>query len=261
MKEYFEKELSKVLEKYKNNNILYEAFNYSLTVGGKRVRPMLCLILAKSLGKDYTKVLDIALALEFIHNYSLVHDDLPCMDNDMYRRGKLTTHSKYGEYMGVLVGDALLTEAFSIISMSNELENKSKIIEIISKNIGVNGMILGQVLDMQFENKNIDIKTLELIHKLKTANLISACFECVLAEFNIEDDRYIKAANKLGMIYQIQDDLMDLDNKDDKSNYVNILGLEKTKQVLEKNIIEIRNLLKHNKEFLEYVEKIFIRKA
>ncbi len=261
MKEYFEKELNKVLEKYQNNNILYEAFNYSLTVGGKRIRPILCLILAKSLGKDYTKVLDIALALEFIHNYSLVHDDLPCMDNDMYRRGKLTTHSKYGEYIGVLVGDALLTEAFSIISESKTLKNKSKTISIISRNIGINGMILGQVLDMQFENEKIDVDTLELIHKLKTANLISACFECVLTEFDIKDDRYIKVANKLGMIYQIQDDLMDLDNKYDKSNYVNILGLEKTKIVLENNILEIRNLLKDNEELLKYIEKIFIRKA
>ncbi|WP_067140034.1 polyprenyl synthetase family protein [Oceanivirga salmonicida] len=261
MNEYFEKELNNLLKKYEANNVLYEAFKYSLTVGGKRVRPMLILLMAKSLGKDYTKVIDIALAIELVHNYSLVHDDLPCMDNDMYRRGKLTTHAKYGEYIGVLVGDGLLTEAFNVISSSKTLENKSKIIEILSRNIGINGMILGQVLDMKNANKDIDIKTLELIHQTKTANLISACFETVLAEFNVENDKYITVANELGMVYQIQDDLMDFSNKDDKSNYVNIIGIEKTKEVLNEKILKIRNLLKDDKELLSYIEKIFIRKV
>lgn len=257
--EDFDKRLNKIIERYENNTPLYEALKYSLTSGGKRLRPNLCLAVASSIGKDYNEVIDLAVAIEFVHNYSLVHDDLPGMDNDKYRRGKLTTHAKYGDYVGILVGDALLTEAFNILAKS-KLNNLNKIIEYLCECIGFNGMIYGQYLDMFYENKDISIETLKTIHKNKTGALISACIICPLLHFDKELSVYSRIAELLGYIYQLQDDIFDSSNKNDKSNYVNILGIEKTKEYLNKYIDEIKRIMPQNTEFSILINKIIERK-
>ncbi len=259
MEKYFDESLKKEIEKYKDN-VMYESISYTLLSGGKRIRPMLVLKLAENLGKDYKQVIDIALAIEFVHNYSLVHDDLPCMDNDLYRRGELTTHAKFGEYMGVLVGDALLTDAFNIISSSTKLKNKSKIIEILTEKIGSKGMILGQVLDMHYSNKDIDEDLIKFIHEKKTTNLIEACFMCVLSEFEINDIKYKKIATNLGAIYQMQDDIFDFENEFDKTNHAKIIGIEKTKKELELKEKEMKKLLENDDILREYINKILNRK-
>lgn len=259
MNEAFEKRLNDVIEKYSNNTKLYEAFKYSLTVGGKRLRPLLCLSVANSISEDYTKVLDLAVAIEFIHNYSLVHDDLPGMDNDKYRRSNLTTHAKFGEYVGILTGDALLTEAFSIIAKSN-LNNKDKIIEFLCDSIGMRGMIYGQYLDMLYENKKVDEKTLKLIHKNKTGALIRASIICPLLHFNKYDEKYEEISCLLGYIYQLQDDIFDSIDKEDNSNYVNVIGLEKTKAYLNEYVDKIKKLLPKETSFERLVLKIIERK-
>lgn len=254
MIKYFEEELLKSIDKYKDKKELYEAMKYSLNTGGKRIRPMLTLLCADSLNKDYKDVIDIAIAIEYIHTYSLVHDDLPAMDNDKYRRGMLSTFAKYGEYMGILSGDALLTEAFNILANS-KLKNKANIIEIISRYAGARHMVYGQYLDMKYENQKLDEYMLDDIHRNKTGAMIVACFETVLAEYEIRDERYIKIAENLGKIYQLQDDIFDKNNKNDKSNYVNIFGLEKCQNLLNSLTYEMLSLLDENKlkEYIMYI--------
>ena len=259
MLEYFEKELEKSLLYYQKDDDLFKAFKYSLESGGKRIRPILVLLVAKSLGKDYRGIVDLAIAIEYIHNYSLVHDDLPGMDNDSYRRGKLTTHKKFGHFVGILTGDALLTEAFSVVARSKKLENKDGIIICLTECIGMKGMIYGQYLDMLYENKKIDINTLKLIHKNKTGALIRACFNCVLINYGIQDEKYLHIADLLGLIYQLQDDVFDSDNKEDKSNFVNILGYEKTIEILNKYIDELKSILPKGTELEEFILKILGR--
>lgn len=225
----FEKYLEQYLQYYKNDTDLYNAFEYALLSGGKRIRPCLVLLLANDLGFDYRKALDIALAIEMIHSYSLVHDDLPAMDNDLYRRGKKTVHHKYNEYTAILVGDALLTEAFYVLSKA-DFNNVGKLIEKLSYYSGIKKLIYGQYLDMLNENNLIDEKLINEIHLNKTCALIIACFDLVLTAFNIKDekyDKYINLALNLGLFYQIQDDFFDKDNKNDKSNYFNIIGEKK----------------------------------
>lgn len=258
MLSYFESEFIKTLSKYEDNKFT-NAINYILKNPGKRIRPILILNLAKSLNKDYKSVIDLAIAIEFIHNYSLIHDDMPCMDNDDYRRGQLTLHKKYNEYTALLVGCALLTDAFNILANSKTLNNKDKIISLISEKIGTNGMIMGQFLDMENENKEIDKKTLKIIHKKKTSELIEAALLSTLINFDIYDKRYEKVAENLGSIYQIQDDIFDYNNVNDKSNYARMIGLENAKSeilILKK---EIEHLLVDNKEFLEYILQIINR--
>lgn len=259
MKNIFDEKLNELIEKYRANTKLYEAFKYSLTVGGKRLRPLLCLSVAKSVGEKYQDVMDLAIAIEFIHNYSLVHDDLPGMDNDKYRREKLTTHAKFGEYVGILVGDALLTEAFNIIA-SSKLNNKDRIIKYLCNSIGMNGMIYGQYLDMFNEGKDIDENTLKLIHKNKTGALIKASIICPLLHFDKYSEKYEKISELLGYIYQLQDDILDSDNINDKSNYVNVIGLDKTKKYLNKYITEIKEFVPKNTEFEKLILKIIERK-
>lgn len=260
MKKYFNLKLDEEIEKYKKDDDLYEAFRYSLKSGGKQLRPLLTLATASSIGKNYKDVIDLAIAIEFIHNYSLVHDDLPGMDNDTYRRGKLTTHAKYGDYVGILVGDALLTEAFSKISASQTLNNKDKIITYLCQCIGMNGMIYGQYLDMLYENKKINENILKLIHLNKTGALIRASIICPLLSYGIKDEKYLKIANLLGYIYQLQDDIFDSFNIDDKSNYVNIIGYEETKKRLEEYILKLKDILPKNTELETLILKIIERK-
>lgn len=163
-KQIVENNLQKILEKYKYPEKLSEAMNYAVMNGGKRIRPILMYMMCDLVNESYEKIEDIAVALEFIHCYSLVHDDLPAMDNDMYRRGKLTTHIKYDEATAILVGDVLLTEAFNIVANSKFIkpENKVEIIKKLSEYAGFYGMVGGQFVDIQSERKmNEEIKFIE----------------------------------------------------------------------------------------------------
>ncbi len=227
-------------------SLLLEAMDYSLLAGGKRIRPSVLLEFYNICGGT-EDALDFAAAIEMIHTYSLIHDDLPCMDDDDFRRGKPSCHKKYGEANALLAGDGLLTHAFYLASTSKiNPEFKIKAIEKLSSYSGVHGMIGGQVIDLLNEEKSCDLETVLKTYTLKTANLLmaSATMGCVLAGAN---DKLVNAAEEfaynLGIAFQIQDDLLDYfgdekklgkpvgsDVKNDKNTYVSIVGVEQAIQ-------------------------------
>ena len=193
---------------------LFDAARYSLHSNGKRMRPIFLLSALEDLEEDWKKGLDPACAVEFIHTYSLIHDDLPCMDNDDIRRGKPSLHKAFDEATALLSGDFLLTFAFEIIANCG-LDNKTKVdlIRILSQRIGGHGMIGGQVLDLSFEGKEIDKKKLFLTHSNKTASLFVACLEmaAVMANTPAEEKKLLNSfAFKIGLTYQLIDDVLDL---------------------------------------------------
>lgn len=240
--------IENILLKYNSNKMLLESTNYSVLNNGKRLRPVIMYILADIFDKDYKYIDDIAVAIEFIHTYSLIHDDLPAMDNDMYRRGRLTTHIKYDEATAILTGDALLTEAFNIISNNIYIENDKKIEIIIelSKYIGIEGMIKGQMEDIMAENKKISIESLKDIYYNKTAKLLIATAVSTLIAIDKKDkvNDFIDFFYNIGIAYQIKDDIIEIeeefentgklpsDEKLNKSTFVSILGINKSKEEL-----------------------------
>ena len=274
-KEIIEKNLKKSLSKYKYPERLSEGMEYAVMNGGKRIRPVIMYIICDLFEKEYKYIEDIALALEFIHCYSLVHDDLPAMDDDMYRRGKLTTHIKYDEATAILVGDALLTEAFNIISDSKNIKDKNKvqIIRKLSEYAGFYGMIGGQYLDIESENKEVSIETLEYIHTHKTGKLLTASVELPLIALDIEDEKIeklIEYSKLIGIVFQIKDDILDIegtfeetgkestDMKNDKKTYPSLFGMEKSKEMLNDYINRAKNIIiencDENKLFIELVD-------
>lgn len=237
-----------------------EAFHYATADGGKRIRPMLLLALLSDYNVDLTKGLSSALAIEFIHSYSLVHDDLPAMDNDDYRRGKLSVHKKYGEDIAILAGDALLTEAFAVLA--NDQENDAavnlKLIQYLSKCAGINGMIYGQQLDLAAENHVLDEAAIHEINRYKTSKLL--IFAMVAPAIISGHNDHIKIlediALKLGLAFQIQDDILDVtksfeeigkvgsDESNHKSTLVNLLGLDNATTHVEHLFNDIYSLVK-----------------
>ena len=219
--EYIEEIINKHLcdendEKYLQREI-FSAMNYSILAGGKRLRPMLLLECLRLFGGDDKEADKFMCAIEMIHTYSLVHDDLPAMDNDEYRRGKKTTHIVFGEGMGILAGDALLNYAFETgiqgVKDSKNTANALKALDILSRKAGVYGMIGGQVVDIKNENKQIDIDTLDYINELKTGALIEASMMmgAALASAKENDIKLIeKAGSYIGKAFQIQDDILDV---------------------------------------------------
>lgn len=225
-----------------------EASRYSLTLGGKRIRPILMLEFAKLCGADEKDVLPFAVALEMIHTYSLIHDDLPCMDDDDLRRGKPSCHIKFGEDIALLAGDTLLTESFGVAMKSNAKPHLVlKALDILRDRAGADGMIGGQVMDLAFEKEKPDASLLEIMYSKKTGALLSAAAEigCVLAD---ADENTIvlsrKYALKLGLAFQIIDDILDItgdeavlgkpigsDNENDKTTFVSIYGLDRAKEI------------------------------
>ncbi len=211
----------KALASYVNCNqedlsLIYDAEAYSLLGGGKRIRPFLVLEFCKLFGGDEEAALPFSCALEMIHTYSLIHDDLPCMDNDDYRRGRLTSHKKYGEAMAVLAGDALLTKAFGVAAKNNRVTPEVSLaaVRTLSDAAGDVGMIGGQVLDILGEgNENLTLEELKRLQSLKTGALIRAAAHlgCLAAGADAEKidaaDRY--AAN-IGLAFQIVDDVLDV---------------------------------------------------
>ena len=174
--DFFETELKKELKELSYPETIAKGMEYATLNGGKRLRPFLLFATLELLNEDIKKGVKSAIALEMIHSYSLVHDDLPALDNDDYRRGKLTTHKVFGEAEGILIGDSLLTYAFYVLSQKNlKFLSSEQIVKIISKTseyAGINGMIGGQMIDIESENKKIDLETLKYIHSHKTGKLI-----------------------------------------------------------------------------------------
>lgn len=230
-------------------NLIFNAMKYSIFAGGKRLRPILMIGAYEAVGGNNIKdIMPFACAVEMIHTYSLIHDDLPAMDNDNYRRGKLTNHKVYGEAIAILAGDGLLNLAFETMIKSALDNNKTlglEAMQIISKSAGIYGMIGGQAVDFEFEQKQIDKDTLNYIHENKTAAMIQAPLKAgaVLADASNEQIKLLdKAGYKLGMAFQIQDDILDIignekelgkavnsDLKNKKSTFVSLYGLEQAK--------------------------------
>lgn len=228
-----------------------DAMKYSVGNGGKRIRPILAIEFAKACNGDIDVALDFGCAVEMIHTYSLIHDDLPCMDNDDMRRGKPSCHIAFGEGDALLAGDALLTEAFTTLSNVNNIsaENIVKAVKYLSLFSGINGMVGGQVLDLQFEKTKPTIDDVLKMYSLKTCGLIkAACVLGCLASKECKDEHISAAidyAENLGIAFQIQDDILDIegdakllgkpigsDDKNDKSTAVKFYGLEKSKELV-----------------------------
>ena len=250
-KNNFIKNLLTLFEDYLLNNLPHsktfhpyfeDALSDMLKAGGKRFRPMLLLCVVKS-NKSLliTNSLNVALGLEFLHTYSLIHDDLPAMDNADLRRGFQTLHKKYDEVTAISVGDALNTEAFNLVanaSLSNDI--KIDLIKCLSSNGGIDGMIVGQAIDCYFENKKLDLNQLEFLHIHKTAKLIAASLKmgAIICEYDINtQNKLYNFGMDLGLLFQIQDDIIDetctsaeagktTQNDNSKNSFVNLLGLE-----------------------------------
>lgn len=218
---------------------LLDSINYSLFSGGKRFRPSLGLLLGEALGLSHLKVQPWLAAIECIHTYSLIHDDLPAMDNDSLRRGKPTNHVVYGETTALLAGDALLTEAFTIISnyYSNSPEIGLALVLVLSKASGMEGMVGGQALDLSSDLKDLNAESIQWIHQLKTGALIQATTEgiAIIAQLSTEKRQQLKEFGSLvGFAFQLKDDLLDYDpNNKDFKNVAYHLGLAETQTLLE----------------------------
>ncbi len=196
---------------------IYEAMRYSLLAGGKRLRPILCLASCELAGGTTSMAMPTACALEMIHTMSLIHDDLPAMDNDDYRRGKLTNHKVYGEDIAILAGDALLTYAFELIATKTENVPPQQVLQTIAylgRAAGAGGLIGGQVVDVESEGKtDVSLETLNYIHAHKTGALLEACVVCgaILASASEADlQRMSRFAQNIGLAFQIIDDILDI---------------------------------------------------
>ena len=265
-KELIEKTIDSYLGEFSYPHVIAEGMRYAVLNGGKRIRPVLILMTLDILGKDETLGLPSGAALEMIHSYSLVHDDLPALDNDDYRRGKLTTHKKFGEAEGILIGDSLLTHAFNVLTEKNEgVISDKKIVEIVkltSSYAGINGMIGGQTVDVESEGKKVDMETLKYIHKNKTGKLLRLPIEigCVISETSKDiREKLEKFADLIGLAFQIKDDILDIegdfetlgkpigsDAELNKSTYPSLIGLDESKKLLQEIVDEAKNIIKEN---------------
>ena len=249
------------------------AMNYSLLAGGKRLRPMLMWESYRMFGGRSQVIEPFMAAMEMIHTYSLVHDDLPAMDNDKYRRGKKTTHAQFGEAMGIMAGDGLLTYAFETAVKSFAIEpgntNIGKALKILATKAGIYGMLGGQCVDVEAEGKPLEAEALHFIYRLKTGALLEASMliGAVLAGATKGEQRKVEqAAGELGLAFQIQDDILDVtstteilgkpvgsDAKNHKTTYVTLFGLEKARQEVERlsnHSVELMDTLVVRNEFL-----------
>ena len=237
------------------NSLIYDAANYSLNVGGKRIRPILFMLVYNMYkGKD-KEIIDMAAAIEMIHTYPLIHDDLPCMDNDDMRRGRPSNHCAFGEDTALLAGDALLTLAFETILSEKAVKSTSaKAVadagRILASFAGVSGMVGGQFIDLSIEGKKVEAETLEKMYGKKTGALLKA--SCVLGCIAAgADDEKLKAAEefggKIGFVFQIIDDVLDVvstpevlgkpilsDEENEKTTFMSIYGEEKCRQIAKK---------------------------
>ncbi len=284
-------EIEKVIYKYLPAEegfakTVIEAMNYSVTAGGKRLRPMLMLETYKMFGGSNEKEIEpFMAAIEMIHTYSLVHDDLPAMDNDEYRRGKKTTHAVYGEAFGILAGDGLLNFAFETALTAFEdgknLEAKAKALKVLADKAGIYGMIGGQTADIEAEGlkDKVTLEHLLYIHEHKTAALIQAAMlvGAILAGAGNDEQKVIEAVGyDIGVAFQIQDDILDItstqevlgkpigsDEKNEKTTYVSLKGLETSmedqKRMSKHAIEELRGLNKKQPFLMDLIESLITR--
>ncbi|RCW50550.1 MULTISPECIES: polyprenyl synthetase family protein [unclassified Halanaerobium] len=277
--EKIDRELNKLfdLKETELSPTLSRAMEYTVFSGGKRIRPVLTLLTAEMLNGNTDAALKAGSALELIHSYSLIHDDLPSMDDDDFRRGKAANHRVFGEGIAVLAGDALLTYAFEILSaLKISAEKRIKIISLISTASGYQGMVGGQVLDLEGENKNLDLEEMQKVHRGKTGALIKAS---VLTGAYCSDtdkdeiDALTDYSENLGVTFQIVDDLLDVvgdeeklgkavgsDDKLNKSTYPKLLGIDGAKKAAEKYALAAADALdvfgdeaRHLKELVQFV--------
>ena len=230
-----------------DGSILTKAIRYSVLNGGKRLRPLLVYI-SSELGKSTSEAQDlVSCAVELIHCYSLIHDDLPSMDDDSLRRGLPTCHKKFGEAIAILAGDALQPMAYSLLINSNEIEDKLKIklVALLSKACGQNGMVEGQILDIS-DNKSISLEELDYMHSKKTGSLIKTCLEMggLISYLQVNDINLLKEyGEKIGLAFQIRDDIIDLESPSEVSGktqgadvlnqrvtYPKVIGMEASKK-------------------------------
>ena len=261
---------------------LLQAMNYSILAGGKRLRPMFILETYRLFqGDNVEEIAPFMVAMEMIHTYSLVHDDLPALDDDDYRRGRLTTHKVYGEAMGILAGDGLLNHSFQIVVEAlqdfNNLEKKIQALCVFSKKPGIYGMIGGQAVDVENCDRPMEKDKLDFIYNLKTGALIegSMMIGAIMAGASPEEVKQIEEIGwKIGLAYQIQDDILDVigeeevigkplnsDDKNHKTTYVTLLGLEEAQKRVKKLSMEAVNQLEaypKRNVFLEEMIKYLI---
>ena len=273
-------EIEKELEKYLNKEdvpekILNESMEYSLMAGGKRLRPILVIATYKLFKNDFEICMPYAVAIEMIHNFSLIHDDLPGIDNDDFRHGKPTNHKKFNEATAILAGDGLLNKAYMVISRdlletanSDELEKKLRVFSEFTK--AVDRMIAGEYIDTEYEGKPISEKYLEYIHTNKTGALLKLCVRmgAILADASEDDlSNLTSYAEKIGLAFQIKDDILSVegnekitgkpvgnDEKNKKCTYVSKYGLEKAKEILDditKEAVSIAEQFGEKAEFLK----------
>ncbi|MDZ8189477.1 MAG: polyprenyl synthetase family protein [Nostoc sp. ChiSLP02] len=237
---------------------IYESMRYSLLAGGKRVRPILCLATCEMIGGTIEMAMPTACAVEMIHTMSLIHDDLPSMDNDDYRRGKLTNHKVYGEDVAILAGDGLLALAFEHVALETpESVTRDRVLQVVvrlGRALGAAGLVGGQVVDLQCEGKSdVSLETLNFIHEHKTAALLEACVVCggIVAGASSEDvQRLTRYAQNIGLAFQIVDDILDItatqeqlgktagkDQKAKKVTFPSLWGLEESRAKAQELIV------------------------
>ena len=273
-KEYVEKILQKYMpsEFLGYSEVIIDAMNYSLFAGGKRIRPILMLETFKSCGGKGDSIEGFMAAIEMIHTYSLIHDDLPAMDNDDLRRGKPTCHIKFGEDIAILAGDGLLNYAFETMMSIDNIDRKRHLdaMRLLSKASGIYGMVGGQVADIIYEGKKVELDVVNYIHSHKTSALIEASFmigAIVSGAPSHLVDEFQEVGRKIGLAFQIQDDLLDVlsteeelgkpirsDDKNEKVTYVSIMGVEtslaKVEQLYKEAIDCIQSITENEDSFL-----------
>ena len=286
LQEYFKRRIAVINEALDNllptENIqpsqLHSAMRYSIFAGGKRVRPILFMAACEALGEDWQPLMPFACALEMIHTYSLIHDDLPCMDNDDLRRGRPTCHKVYSESTALLAGDALLTQAFNVLA---ELKAQPlrivKVIGLLGTSAGSLGMVGGQVLDLESENKHILPELMKTIHSKKTGALfnVSVVSAAILSGADNEKLHALHCyAENIGVAFQIVDDILDVvgdekligkpvgsDERNQKATYPALFGLEKSRELAEEaitNALEAISIFNKKAEALQSIAKFIL---
>lgn len=281
-REAVEQELEKYFSETSPAPRLSEAMRYSLKAGGKRIRPALAFAACEAVGGKLEDALPAACALEMIHTYSLIHDDLPAMDDDDFRRGRPTNHKVFGEALAILAGDGLLTEAFRCLSNPGwkiPADRRLDIVRIVAEGAGANGMVAGQVLDLEHEGKKCDEKILEKIHKHKTGKLLTASVLAGGRAGGAEGKTYdalLRYGQAIGLAFQIADDILDLtatteelgkDSKSDlkkgKATYPSVLGMEASKkraQALLDEALQAIKILGPKSEMLAFLARFIVER-
>ena len=259
-KDLIEESLKKYIYNEMDAPVVREAMAYSIFAGGKRLRPIVAIMACELFNGDVKMVMPFACSIELIHTYSLIHDDLPAMDNDDYRRGKLTNHRVFGEGFAVLAGDALLNKAYEILLETISIDNRPEFImaaQEISRAAGVKGMIGGQAMDLYYENKNISHEELKNIHDKKTGALLRVSLNvgALIANAPKKDMEAINEyGNLIGRAFQIADDILDIKGnkerlgkdtgKDEKkSTYVKYFGILESEKIAKKTVDEAKKII------------------